>query len=58
MNESSDFLLKKDSYIYIYMKMVQITPSVSVILLSYTFSKPLDLNRSNGQKRYLLMVIF
>ena len=33
-------------YIYIY------------IYKSYTFSKPLDLSRSNGKKRYSLMLIF
>ena len=33
-------------YIYIY------------IYKSYTFFKPLDLSRSNGQKRHLLMLIF
>ena len=37
-------------YIYIYMwRWVQITPGI--ILKSYTFSKLLDLNKSNGQKR-------
>ena len=42
-------------YIYIY-RWVQVTPGVT--LKSYTFSKPLDLSRSNGQKRHSLMVIF
>ena len=31
------------------MRCVQVTPSVT--LKSYTFFKPLDLNRSNGQKK-------
>ena len=35
---------------------VQVTPGV--ILKSYTFSKPLDLSRSNGKKRHSLMLIF
>ena len=34
---------------YIYMRWVQVTPCV--ILKSYTFFKPLDLSRSNGQKK-------
>ena len=39
-----------------YGRWVQVTPGVT--LKSYTFSKPLDLSRSNGQKRHSLMVIF
>ena len=37
-------------FIYIYMRWVQVTPGVT--LKSYTFSKPLDLSRSNGKKKY------
>ena len=33
-------------YIYIFMRWVQVT--LSVTLKSYTFSKPLDLSRFNG----------
>ena len=42
-------------YIYIY-RWVQVTPGIT--LYSYTFSKSLDLSRSNGKKRHSLMVIF
>ena len=43
-------------FIYIYMRWVQVTPSVT--LKSYTFSKPLDLSRSNGKKKiHSLMLI-
>ena len=38
------------------MRWVQVTPGVT--LKSYTFSKLLDLNRSNGHKRYSLILIF
>ena len=44
------------TFILCFMGWVQVTPGV--ILKSYTFSKPLDLSRSNGQKRHSLMVIF
>ena len=52
------FLLKKSKQeiLYLIMRWVQATPSVT--LKSYTFFKPLDLNRSNGQKRLSLMLIF
>ena len=40
------------SYIYIYIRWVQVTPSVT--LKSYTFSKPLDLSRSNSKKNALI----
>ena len=40
------------SYIYIYIRQVQVTPSVT--LKSYTFSKPLDLSRSNIKKNALI----
>ena len=52
------FLLKisKQEIWYLIMRWVQVTPSVT--LKSYTFFKPLDLNRSNGQKRLSLMLIF
>ena len=33
-------------------------PIYIYIYKSYTFFKPLDLSRSNGQKRHLLMLIF
>ena len=38
--------------IYIYMRWVQVTPGVT--LKSYTFFKPLDLSRSNGQKKTII----
>ena len=38
------------------MRWVQVTPSVT--LKSYTFFKPLDLRRSNGQKIHPLILIF
>ena len=42
-------------YIYIYFKRwVQVTPGVT--LKRYTFFKPLDLSRSNGQKKTLINV--
>ena len=31
---------------YIYMRWIQVTPGIT--LKSYTFSKPLDLSKSNG----------
>ena len=34
------------------MRCVQVTPSVT--LKSYTFFKPLDLSRSNGQKKTII----
>ena len=39
-------------YIYIYIRRVQVTPSVTLKI--YTFFKPLDLSRSNGQKKILI----
>ena len=39
----------KKKIIYIYMRWVQVTPGI--ILKSYTFFKPLDLSKSNGQKK-------
>ena len=36
------------------MRCIQVTPSVT--LKSYTFSKPLDLSRSNGKKNALINV--
>ena len=36
-------------YIYVYMRWVQVTHGVT--LKSYTFFKPLDLSRSNGQEK-------
>ena len=44
------------TFILCFMGWVQVTPGV--ILKSYTFSKPLDLSRFNGQKRHSSMVIF
>ena len=45
---------KKKRYIYIY-RWVQITPSVTLKI--YTFFKPLNLSRFNGQKKTLVNVI-
>ena len=43
--------------VYIYRERnVQVTPGIT--LKSYTFFKLLDLNRFNGKKNYLLMLIF
>ena len=39
-------------YIYIYMRWVQVTSGVT--LKSYTFFKPLDLSKSNDQKKTLI----
>ena len=41
-------------YIYIYMRWVQVI--LGITLKSYTFSKPLDLSKSNGKKRILINV--
>ena len=43
-------LCASNIYIYIYMRWVQVIPGVT--LKSCTFSKPLDLSKSNGKKRY------
>ena len=37
---------------FLYMRLVQVTPSVT--LKNYTFFKPLNLSRSNGQKKTLI----
>ena len=48
-------IIKASFYIYIYIyiyRWVQVTPGVT--LNGYTFFKPLDLSRSNGQKKTLI----
>ena len=44
--------INSPNFIYIYIRRVQVTPGVTLKI--YTFFKPLDLSRSNGQKKILI----